>query len=258
MTLKKITESDLLGKGVCGQADVPGLSAAEMQAKVEEIVRDVVIPNINENIDNFEEDFATKEELEQVVLTSGAVTSVFGRAGSVAAKAGDYSYDQVGAAAEKHAANHAAGGTDQLSPSDIGAAPEIHSHGAVSFDGKLGSAPGLVLMTGTGGAIEAKSKAASGLKAAPTKVNLSGALSFTVQDNMEYSLTGVTDLTLMGAPVNCHGFVTFGVRGVLSIEGFTASGGDNITKAATGEVWEFSVADHNGGSYIIWKNWSDA
>ena len=35
MSLKKITEADLAGKGVCGQADVPGLTAAEMQAKVE-------------------------------------------------------------------------------------------------------------------------------------------------------------------------------------------------------------------------------
>ena len=47
MSLRKITDSDLAGKGVMGQADVPGLTAAEMQAKVEEIVRDVVIPNIN-------------------------------------------------------------------------------------------------------------------------------------------------------------------------------------------------------------------
>ncbi len=258
MPLKKITENDLLGKGVRGQADVPGLSAEEMQAKVEEIVRDVVIPNINANIDSSEADFATKEELEQVILTSGVVTSVFGRAGSIVAKAGDYSYDQVGAAPAKHASQHSAIGSDPVTPADIGAATASHSHGGISADGKLGSAPGLVVMTGTGGVLEAKSKATSGLKAAPSKINLSGALNFTVQDNTEYSLTGVTDFTMTGAPVTCHGFVTFGVKGLISVTGFTVSGGDDITNAATGEVWEFSVADHNGGSYIIWKNWSEA
>ena len=39
MSLKRITEDDLAGRGVRGQADVPGLTAAEMQEKVEEIVR---------------------------------------------------------------------------------------------------------------------------------------------------------------------------------------------------------------------------
>lgn len=51
MELNKITENDLEGKGVIGQPDVPGLSAEEMQAKVEEIVRSVAIVKINEIID---------------------------------------------------------------------------------------------------------------------------------------------------------------------------------------------------------------
>lgn len=112
-------------------------------------------------------------------------------------------------------------------------------------------------MTGTGGAIEAKTKAASGLKPAPVKVNLSGAAEFTVQENAEYSLTEITDLSMAAAPVCCHGFITFGIRGVVSVTGFTHSAGDDIATAATGEVWEFSVADHNGGAYIVWKNWSE-
>lgn len=98
MSLKRITEDDLAGRGVRGQADVPGLTAAEMQEKVEEIVRSVVIPAMNENSEKIEENFATKEELGEVVLASGAVTSVFGRAGNVEAKAGDYTADMVGAA----------------------------------------------------------------------------------------------------------------------------------------------------------------
>lgn len=258
MALKKITESDLTGKGVRGQADVPGLSAAEMQAKVEEIVRDVVIPNINGNVDECEASFATKEELEQVVLTAGSVTSVFGRAGSVVAKAGDYTCEQVGAAAERHAQNHCLGGVDAIAPEDIGAAAESHSHGAISADGRMGNAYGLVVMTGVGGVLEAKTKAASGLQPAPIKVNASGAMDFTVQEGAEYSLTGVTDLSMVGAPVSCHGFITFGVKGVIDVSGFAGSTGDDIAGAATGQVWEFSVAGHNGGAYIVWKNWSDA
>lgn len=52
MALSQITQAELTGKGVSGQADVPGLSAADMQAKVEEIVRDVVIPKFNTNAGN--------------------------------------------------------------------------------------------------------------------------------------------------------------------------------------------------------------
>ncbi len=68
MTLRKITEYDLEGKGVIGMPDVPELTATEMQKKVEEIVRDVVIPLFNSNVDKT----ATKEELENAVFQSGS------------------------------------------------------------------------------------------------------------------------------------------------------------------------------------------
>ena len=51
MSLQKITETDLQGKGVIGQPDVPGLSTTQMQEKVEEVVRSVVIPKFNSNVD---------------------------------------------------------------------------------------------------------------------------------------------------------------------------------------------------------------
>ena len=51
MQLRKILDSDLTGKGVVGQSDTPGLSALEMQQKVEEIARAVIIPIFNENVD---------------------------------------------------------------------------------------------------------------------------------------------------------------------------------------------------------------
>ena len=91
----------------------------------------------------------------------------------------------------------------------------------------------------------------------PSNVSLSGAVSITVADNTIYSMTGVTSLALTGAAVECHGFVTFGSSAPsVTVSGFTASGGNDITGAAAGQVWEFSVFPHNSGAYIIWKNWS--
>ena len=72
-----------------------------------------------------------------------------------------------------HKTSHATGGTDALSPSDIGAAaaahshawgditsgvpseftPASHTHGNISNDGKIGSTAGLVVQTGASGAL---------------------------------------------------------------------------------------------------------
>lgn len=92
-----------------------------MQAKVEEVVRKVVIPFINDNIDVIVEEYATKENLEKTILESGSILSVFGRTGRVVAKEGDYTAEQVGAAAKKHAEQHKKGGTDPLDAKSIGA-----------------------------------------------------------------------------------------------------------------------------------------
>lgn len=63
---EKITEDDLLNRGVLGQPDVPGLSAAEMQFKVEEIVREVVIPRFNDFVDKVSLICAEKTEVDNV------------------------------------------------------------------------------------------------------------------------------------------------------------------------------------------------
>ena len=54
MRMRKITAEDLHRKGVLGQPDTPGLDTNEMQRKVEEIARDVIIPALNENADIFD------------------------------------------------------------------------------------------------------------------------------------------------------------------------------------------------------------
>lgn len=68
MALKKITDSDLAGKGVIGMADTPNLSAREMQEKVEEVVRSVVIPFFNANVD----ETVSKQDLADAVFSAGS------------------------------------------------------------------------------------------------------------------------------------------------------------------------------------------
>lgn len=49
---RKITDEDLANRGVMGLPDVPGLTAIEMQKKLEEIPREVIIPRYNELVDS--------------------------------------------------------------------------------------------------------------------------------------------------------------------------------------------------------------
>lgn len=51
MAFKRIEDADLTNKGVVGQENTPNLSALEMQKKVEEIPRKVIIPIFNALID---------------------------------------------------------------------------------------------------------------------------------------------------------------------------------------------------------------
>ena len=54
-TLKIISDSDLEGKGVYPLSDKPGLSTQEMKEKLEEIVRAVMIPAFNQNMQALED-----------------------------------------------------------------------------------------------------------------------------------------------------------------------------------------------------------
>lgn len=51
MAFTKITNADLLNKGVVGLPDTPNLSTTEMQEKFDEIARDVIVPKHNALID---------------------------------------------------------------------------------------------------------------------------------------------------------------------------------------------------------------
>lgn len=52
--IKKINEADLEGLGVIGQPDIPGLSALEMQQKVEEVARSGIIPAYNAMVEDLQ------------------------------------------------------------------------------------------------------------------------------------------------------------------------------------------------------------
>lgn len=235
-----------------GQPEVPGLSAEEMQAKVEEIVRTVVIPFINDNVDVLINYYATKSDLEDVVINAGAVTSVHGRRGNVVAQKGDYTPELVGAAKEKHAEEHYKAGKDPLDITRLGAAAEEHIHGNIGNAGNIGNINGKVIMTGFGGVLEAKDKSELGFVTEPTLVATSGAISLTVEENKEYEYTGVSSLTMTGANVSCHGTITFGNSAPnVAVSGFVASAGDEIKEAKAKETWEFDVF----AGRILWKNW---
>ncbi len=253
MILEKILEKDLAGKGVLGQPEIPGLSAAEMQEKVEEIVRSVAIVKINEIIEYLIENGATKDDLEDIVIAAGAVTSVHGRRGNVVSEAGDYTPEQVGAAPEKHASQHNIGGSDPIDLVAAGISGTDHVHGNITAEGKIGSQSGKILMTGSGGTVEAVEKGETGLLEKPVEISSSGTVSITVQENREYAYTAVTSLIMVGSNVSCHGFITFGgSKPSISVTGFAKSDGDDIASAKASEVWEFSCES----GYIIWKNWS--
>lgn len=260
MAVNKITDVDLAGKGVQGQADVPGLTAAEMQAKIEEIVRSVAIPKINEIIDGY----VSSETLSQVVLASGSVSSVFGRAGAVTAQTGDYTPKMVGAAAKIHGARHKKDGADPVTPEDIGAVP-----GKKTVNGKKTTyeIDGVIKASGldvTEGTTSVKSPVSGtdavnlaylqkNCEAKPEEKSATGAVTMTAENNKEYKFTAVTSLSLtVAATTDCHGFVKFaGGKPTVTIKGYTKTGGDDVTKAAAGETWEFDCL----AGYILWKNW---
>lgn len=225
-----------------------------MQKKVEEIVRSVVITKVNELIDWLKENGATQDDLNNLVISAGAVTGVFGRRGNVKAQKGDYTAKMVGAAAEKHALEHEHGGKDPIDPLKIGAAPNEHAHGNISREGKIGETNGKIIMTGVGGALEAKEKEESGFVIKPVVVGTSdGEANFTAENNREYEYINISSLVMVGADVDCHGIIVFSADSApsISVTEFKAISGDDIAEAVAGETWEFDV--FNGR--ILWKNW---
>lgn len=152
-----------------------------------------------------------------------------------------------------HAITHAANGTDPVKPENIGAAEISHIHGNLTNDGKIGNTSGYLVMTGTNGTIEAKSKSESGLALEPVKVSANGEINISIADNTDYDFTAVTSLNISGNNNSAHGFIKFASTvPTILLSGFNAVSGDDIVSdAAANEKWEFSAEK----GYIIFKNW---
>lgn len=123
---QKINQTDIETAGVASLPDVLTGSAQENKMLFDRLVREVVSQRFNAVLEQLcslqgaEQIGAAvagmeaqtvqgilsrlKKELDELVLQSGSVSSVFGRAGSVVAQAGDYTPQQVGATPAIHIA----------------------------------------------------------------------------------------------------------------------------------------------------------
>ena len=90
------------------------------------------------------------------------------------------------------------------------------------------------------------------------EVTLTGVVDTILAHNTEYTIKDFTALTLVCDSVKTaenHGYIKFpNVPVVPTLTGFSGIDGDDITKAAANEVWEFSCFK----GYMLFKNWGVA
>lgn len=84
--MDKITEQDLANRGVKGLPDVPGLTTEEMQRKLEEIAREILIPKVNELVEGLNNANSNLKDL--LVVEETTVTSNSGGGVQIPAKPG--------------------------------------------------------------------------------------------------------------------------------------------------------------------------
>lgn len=84
--MDKITEQDLANRGVKGLPDVPGLTTEEMQRKLEEIAREILIPKVNELVEGLNN--ANSDLKDLLVVEETTLTSNSGGGAQIPAKAG--------------------------------------------------------------------------------------------------------------------------------------------------------------------------
>lgn len=90
------------------------------------------------------------------------------------------------------------------------------------------------------------------------EVTLTGVVDTILAHNTEYTIKEFTALTLIcdsAKTAENHGYIRFpNVPVVPTLTGFSGIDGDDITKAAANEVWEFSCFK----GYMLFKNWGVA
>lgn len=131
-----------------------------------------------------------------------------------------------------HAATHATGGSDEITPASIGALDQATADELYSTQSYVDNAVAALQ---------------------PTYISKAGDVSVTIADNTEYTFTSVTSLTINGNSKSSHGIIYFGSSiSTPSVSGFLGNSGDDISTAAAGETWEFDTYE----GLAIWKNWS--
>lgn len=132
MVYKKITETDLLNKGVLGLPDTPELSAFEMQTKFEEVAREVIIPAFNLLIDALVADMGniyTKEEVTQAIREKVAAVGAGDMAMAVYDTDGDGIIEKAGKLAKAVKIGNAQfDGSKGITLTEMGAALKEHQH----------------------------------------------------------------------------------------------------------------------------------
>ena len=68
MDINKITDEEIRENSVVGMAEVPGLPAQEMQYRIEQLVRELAIPKINEVIEYIAGKVARRRILKSFLL----------------------------------------------------------------------------------------------------------------------------------------------------------------------------------------------
>lgn len=90
----------------------------------------------------------------------------------------------------------------------------------------------------------------------PFPVTIESDEEVTIVDNCEYLFANIGVLNMVGSKAKAHGFIYFSwdvMEVTVSVTGFTASAGDDITGAKYGEMWEFCC----DSGFVIWKNWGE-
>ena len=153
MSIEKLLTADFTGKGVSGLPDTPNLSAGEMQAKFDELAKDVLAPKLNEVIDEIADEAALRAAHEtdrnnpdavtkaQVGLGNADNTADAQKPVSVAQEARiTEKFKEASAATQAHVANRQ--NPHGVSPEQIGAAtPEFVRSLVATAGGSSGGLP---------------------------------------------------------------------------------------------------------------------
>ena len=203
--VNKINDTDLEGLGVTALPDVPAMSTTDLKRKFEEIMRDVVIPKVNEAIDQLNELDERTESLDPDALISAVSQGVSENLienGTFIAEESDPTVPEWAKSSSKPV----------YTAAEVGADPA--------------------------GAADSKA-------AAPVLVTTAQSGTLTPTDNTVYAFTASDAVTISATADTCPLYgaeliVSVGTGGSLAISAVSVTG-DDVTAAAEGDVWEISV-----------------